>query len=124
MLQTRKQQQGTHAEREACLFLEKKGFSVLEKNFRCRLGEIDLIMADGDDVVFVEVRSRSRTDYGRASETVNRVKQHKIIQTATYYLQKKRWLSTRNGRFDVIEVHYADGHPTLDWFKSAFLAGH
>lgn len=123
MPQTTKQVLGTYAEDQACQFLETKGLILLEKNFTCRMGEIDLIMQDGDHIVFVEVRSRSRTDYGRAGESVNRVKQQKIIRTATFYLQKRHWLNTKHGRFDVVAIHFSNGNMTMDWFKNAFLAG-
>ena len=123
MLQTRKQRLGQQAEHEALVFLTNKGLTLLNKNFRCSLGEIDLIMRDDDYIVFVEVRSRSRTDYGRAGESVNHTKQRKITLAATYYLQQKQWLHTKSGRFDVVEIHYVDNQVTLDWYKNAFLAG-
>lgn len=123
MPQTVKQQRGELAEKMACDYLRKQGFDLIEQNFRCNIGEIDLIMQDGDDIVFVEVRSRSRTDYGHASETINRQKQRKIINAATWWLQQRNWLYTRYSRFDVVAIHYINDSVTLDWFKNAFLAG-
>ncbi len=123
MQQTHKQQLGRSAEETACKLLQTNGLTLLEKNFRCKMGEIDLIMQDGDHIVFVEVRSRSRTDYGKADESINRIKKNKIIKTATYYLQYKRWLNSKHGRFDVVAIHFVRGSMTLDWYKSAFLAG-
>lgn len=123
MLQTHKQRQGSLAESQACQLLSDHGFTLLEKNFRCPLGEIDLIMQDGDHIVFVEVRSRSRKDYGQAGESVNWIKQRKIVKSATYYLQKKGWLYKKHSRFDVVSIHFENGNMVTDWFKNAFLAG-
>lgn len=118
-----KRQSGHRAEVLACQHLQEKGLLLLEKNFQCRFGEIDLIMQDGDHIVFVEVRSRSRTDYGQVSESINRHKQDKIIKTATYYLQQQQWLYTRHSRFDVVAIQASADTLTLDWFKNAFWAG-
>ena len=111
---------GKSAEEQACKFLLAEGLELLQKNYRCFHGEIDLIMRDKEDIVFVEVRSRSRTDYGRASESINVNKKKKLIKTATHFLQIKDWLYKVNSRFDVVAIHFQPGNMELEWIKNAF----
>ena len=66
--------QGKIAEDQACLFLQKKGLKLVEKNYRCRTGEIDLVMQDKKELVFVEVRYRANNDYGSALDSVDQQK--------------------------------------------------
>lgn len=108
--------QGFMAETNACEFLEKAGLNLLDKNYSCHCGEIDLIMKDKDSVVFVEVRQRFHTEFGSAVESVNLQKQRKLIKSALLYLQKKRWLNTVNCRFDVIGI---DANNKIEWIKNA-----
>jgi putative endonuclease len=114
------QHSGWQAEQKAKIYLLSRGLCLLEQNYRCFQGEIDLIMRDQEDIVFVEVKSRSRMDYGYPAETVNKSKQKKIIKTATHFLQKKGWLYTVNSRVDVIAMLLIDGEWQLDWIKNAF----
>lgn len=113
-------QQGHAAENTAAHFLQEKGLLCVTQNYHCHFGEIDLIMRDGDDIVFVEVRSRSRVDYGHAAETVNRGKQKKLIKTAMHFLQRMKWLNKVHSRFDVIAIEWGHGQPQLEWIKNAF----
>ena len=114
------QKVGQHAEDEACAYLVQKGFKLLVKNYRCFVGEIDLIMQDQDHIVFVEVRVRHRADYGNALESINRSKINKLIKAATHFLQWKKWLHTVNSRFDVIAIQPVNGEMQLEWIKNAF----
>ena len=103
--------------------LTKAGLKTLDKNFCCRSGEIDLIMLDRSTLVFIEVRFRKNSLYGSAAESVNSLKQRKIIKTAEYYLTKKDlWhLATR---FDVIAITPSTERPgdnSITWHKSAFI---
>ncbi len=116
-----RQKIGRHAENQACAYLLSLGFILIEKNYRCRHGEIDLIMRDRDDIVFVEVRSRSRKDYGSADESIDKRKRNRIIRAATHFLQKQHWLYKVSSRFDVIAIHYTNGKSQLEWIKNAFL---
>jgi len=116
----KRQEIGKRAEQEAKQFLQTKGLCLLTQNYHCYHGEIDLIMRDQDDIVFIEVRSRSRTDYGHASETINKLKKTKLIKTATHFLQKKRWLDKVNSRFDVIAIQFVSGKSQLEWIINAF----
>jgi putative endonuclease len=113
---------GQAAELLACSFLEKKGLQLLHRNYRCLRGEIDLIMQDQDDIVFVEVRMRSKSNYGSAIESIDLRKQTKIIAAATYYLCQKNWFDKVNCRFDVIGISYAQTGATLEWIRDAFHA--
>lgn len=117
-----KQQIGHSAEQKARLFLQTKGFRFIEQNYTCRYGEIDLIMSDKDDIVFVEVRSRSRVDFGHPAETINASKQAKLIKTATHFLQKKEWLYKVSSRFDIVALQLVADKWELDWIKNAFWA--
>jgi putative endonuclease len=108
---------GLQAEDFACDYLEKQGLKLLIKNYYCRCGEIDLIMQDGNEVVFVEVRSRKNTFFMDPLESITLQKQKNIILTATNFLQKQRWLDTVNTRFDIIGIT-ASNH--IDWIKDAF----
>ena len=117
----KRQQKGKQAELDACRFLQANGLRLLQQNFNCHYGEIDLIMQDQDDIVFVEVRYRCRTDYGNALESVNNRKINKLIKTAKHFLQMKTWLYKINSRFDVIAIHPVAGKMQLEWIKNAFL---
>lgn len=120
MVSINRQQIGNEAELKACQFLQSKGFKLIEKNYRCYFGEIDLIMQDQEDIVFVEVRSRKHTEYGSAAESVDRNKRNKLIKTATHFLQSRNWLYKRNSRFDVVAIHPVAGDTQLNWIKNAF----
>ena len=110
-------QQGTAAEDLACRYLEAQGLTLLKRNYRCQVGELDLIMRDCAYLVFVEVRSRHDSRHGTPAETITRAKQRRLIKTAAYYLQRTRTDSPC--RFDVVAVHETDN---LEWLKDAFQA--
>src|SRR5579863_8818519 len=92
---------GQQAEERAYTFLEKKGLTLLARNYRCKLGEIDLIMRDTQHIVFVEVRHRSSNAFGSAIESVTAIKQRKIIKTAAHYLLTQKWFDKVSCRFDI-----------------------
>jgi putative endonuclease len=114
------QQIGKMAELKAKSFLEAKGYRLIVQNYSCYCGEIDLIMQDQEDIVFVEVRSRKHTRYGNALESIHPGKVHKLIKTATYFLQARKWLHRKNSRFDVIAIHPGNKEMSFEWFKNAF----
>jgi putative endonuclease len=116
---TDKSNKGQAAETTACAFLEKQGLRLLEKNFSCPCGEIDLIMQDQEMLVFVEVRLRQHSHLGSAIESVTRPKQKRLLKAALLYLQKKRCLYKIPYRFDIIGM---DGNKPLEWLKNAFSA--
>lgn len=115
-----RQSKGKQAELNACEYLQTKGLRLLVQNYRCNRGEIDLIMQDQDDIVFIEVRSRNRVDYGNALESITKNKINKLIKTATYFLQQKKWLYKVNSRFDIVVIHPITGRLHLEWIKNAF----
>jgi putative endonuclease len=117
---TLKRLTGDQAENDALDFLTQKGLSLLERNFSHPLGEVDLIMQDVEHVVFVEVRFRSSSWYGNASDSITPNKMKKIIRAATLYLQMKKWLYKVNSRFDVIAIDRTGSDQTITWHKNAF----
>lgn len=115
-----RQEIGRQGELLACQFLQSKGLRLLKRNYRCLLGEIDLIMQDEEHIVFVEVRYRSRADYGSAADSINKRKMNKLIKTATLFLQQKKLLYKVHSRFDVIAIQHQGSKTQLDWIKNAF----
>lgn len=113
---------GQLAEQQACDFLTQQGLQLIERNYHCRNGEIDLIMQDNQDIIFVEVRVRNNPRYGNAIESVDYRKQKKMIKTATYYLYQQKWLNKVNCRFDVIGISYTQAKAAINWIKNAFSA--
>lgn len=99
-----RQQIGLWGEAQAQMFLQQKGFVLLCRRYRKRGGEIDLVMQDGDTVVFVEVKTRRSTGYGTAAEAVTLQKQQSIRQVAALYLQQC-CQQDAPVRFDVVEVY-------------------
>ncbi len=96
-------QTGKQAEEMAAKFLENNGYNVIERNFRTRFGEIDIVATEGDTLVFVEVRFRRSKDFGLPEETINSRKIQKIVNTAYRYISMKN-PHFSDIRFDVIAV--------------------
>lgn len=111
---------GAQAEIRAEKFLQQQGLITQAKNYRCKLGEIDLIMLHSNELVFIEVRLRNYSQFANAAESITIRKQRKIIKTAQYYLQEKRLTETANCRFDVIAFN--DNFSPPEWIKNAFSA--
>lgn len=107
---------GGQAEQRAAALLEAKGYVILERNFTAKVGELDLVARHGDTIVFVEVRSRGRSEWGTALESITPAKQRKLIKTARYYAMVKRLDCPM--RFDVV----AEGPSGLEHLESAFWA--
>jgi len=107
---------------EACRgYLEKQGLSLIEKNFHCRQGEIDLIMKQDRSIVFIEVRYRKNNNYGGALESITPKKQKKVKAAAETYMQAKSISSAV--RIDVVGMSQDPDDPsgyTFDWIKNAF----
>jgi len=83
-----KKDTGNRAEATACDYLQRQGLKLVERNYLCKRGEIDLIMRDGQDTVFVEVRYRRSDRFGSSAESVDWRKQAKLLATAEHYLQQ------------------------------------
>ncbi len=114
---------GQWAEQLAFEFLVERKLQPLVRNFRWRGGEIDLVMLDRDCLTFVEVRYRSSTKFTSASHTVDRQKQHKVIQTAAMFVARNHAFSTATMRFDVVAIEGPDGQ-RIHWLKDAFRPNH
>ena len=94
---------GDLGEKKAIEYLKKQKYKILETNYTCKLGEIDIIALKDKIIVFVEVKAREDLSFGRPCEAVTPHKQNKILSVAKYYLTLKGWVE-ENSRFDVIEV--------------------
>ncbi len=115
-----RQRLGLRGEDEAVDALTRGGLEILDRRFRCRLGEIDVVARDRDVVVFVEVKSRTGLGYGRPGESVNRAKRERLARVAQVYLSRHR-LYNAACRFDVVEVMVRPGtETTIRHIKDAF----
>jgi putative endonuclease len=118
-MEGQKQILGREGEGIAERYLKKQGFKLLERNYRCPLGELDLIALDRKVLVFVEVKTRTSDNSGSPLEAVDRRKQRQIIKTALYFLSQKR-LHDRDARFDVIGISLERGEPVVEHIRNAF----
>lgn len=108
---------GEAAEQTALDHLRSNGLELIERNFRIRRGEIDLVMRDNAEVVFVEVRARTGGRYGDGIDSITRSKRQRLVAAATAWLQRQP--GEPPTRFDVISLT-PDGH--IDWIRDAFRA--
>lgn len=107
---------GEQGEDFAVKYLKKKKYKVIERNFSCKFGEIDIVATDGDFVVFVEVKSRADESFGKPREAVNWRKQQTIVKCANYWLYKNDQFGAPV-RFDVIEVLAGEITHLVDAFR-------
>jgi putative endonuclease len=112
-------ERGRWAEDLACKHLIDHGLVLVTRNYRCRHGEIDLIMRDGGTITFVEVRLRNRIDYGTGAESVDSRKQNRLISSAEHYLQRHATILARC-RFDVVSILERNKTHRLEWIRNAF----
>ncbi|MEM7009433.1 MAG: YraN family protein [Thermodesulfobacteriota bacterium] len=109
---------GRRGEDLACKCLKKDKYKILEKNYRVRQGEIDIIAEDKNKVLcFVEVKARSRTDYGSAIEAVTYAKQKKLLAAAFVYIEEMK-IKSKDMRFDIVSVDLNSGETEI--LKNAF----
>ena len=113
------QTSGQRGEATAAHFLQQRGLRLRERNYACRLGEIDLVMQEDDSLVFVEVRYRSNPTRGDGVESVTAAKQKKLTKAALHYLQRHKLLDRVPCRFDVVAI---DAKQHVNWIKDAFEA--
>lgn len=113
-------EKGIIGEQQACEYLIKQGLTLIEKNYYCRYGEIDLIMKDKNELVFVEVRSRNPTNHGSAVETINHKKIDCLRKTAEHYLQQRAINTEAFCRFDVVAIDNKAKRFMIDWLQNAF----
>ncbi len=118
-----KRKVGDKFEQQACRYLQKQGLKLKERNANFRVGEIDLVMQDGEYLVFVEVRFRKAQAFGGAAASVDRRKQQKLIKAAQLYLLKHFANQPPACRFDVVAIEDSLKGSNINWIKNAFLAG-
>ncbi len=95
---------GNRGEAKACDYLRKQGYQIIKQNYRCKVGEVDIIARDGEYLVFVEVKYRKNAIHGMPQESVTFAKQKKISATAGYYMMTHHIKENTSVRFDVISV--------------------
>lgn len=110
---------GNLGENEACKYLKKKSYKIMERNYRKKCGEIDIIAQKGDKIAFVEVKTRSKTDYGEPAEYVTYNKQQKIKKTALFYIGEND--IDADFSFDIAEVFIDDKKVlSINYIENAF----
>ncbi len=113
---------GDELEKFAEKELVRHGCKIIERNFQCKLGEIDIIAKDKQHLIFVEVRYRKSDHFGGADVSVDLKKQQKLIRTASLYLQKNKLTNKVPARFDVMAITGNINKPDYNWIKDAFGA--
>lgn len=108
---------GADAEDAALRLMQRAGLTLLARNFRCRGGELDLVMLDGDALVVAEVRARGHSGFASAAESVDARKQARIVLATQLFLAAHPQHARRAVRFDVVAF---DGRGGPDWIKAAF----
>ena len=101
-------------------YLEEKGYEIIERNFRCKLGEIDIIAKDKEEIVFIEVKKKKILSYGNPADSVNEPKQKHIYKAAEYYLLINNKLDNFT-RIDVIEVYLNNSGYKINHMKKAII---
>ena len=109
---------GQRGEDLAASYLQKKGYKIIQRNYKTMIGEIDIIARDRDDLVFIEVKTRESLEYGHPFESVNKNKRRKIANVAMLYL--KRLKDIPPCRFDVVSVYYEQGRAEFNLIQDAF----
>ena len=112
---------GRQGEDLAAAYLAAQGYRLVQRNYRCRLGEIDLVAWDGRELVFIEVKTRSTRTFGSSAEAVSSQKQARLLRLADCFLQEHR-LSDAPCRFDVVAVDASLEPPGVDLIRGAFSA--
>lgn len=121
MVQDGRQSLGKVGEDLACVELAHRGYAILERRYRTRYGEIDIIARVGDTIVFVEVKARAGDAYGGGGAAVTPCKQQRIVRMASDFLARKGLLD-QPCRFDVVTVDFEDGRPRIEVYPHAFTA--
>ena len=114
-----RQSLGKLGEELACGELQRRGYAILERRYRSRFGEIDIIARDEQTIVFVEVKARAGQQFGGAAAAVTAWKQRRVTQMAVDFLSRRR-LSESPCRFDVVAIDFEDGKPSIAVYANAF----
>ncbi len=110
---------GDRGEMVAWGHLLNKGYKILEKNYRCPLGEIDIVAEKNKRIFFIEVKTRASSQFGTPQESVHDAKQKKIIRVAEWFLKEKRWMD-RAVSFEVIAIDWQMDQPAIRHIENAF----
>ena len=102
----------------ACAFLEENNLKIIERNYRCKIGEIDIIALDKNEIVFVEVKTRSQNEYGLPAEAVNKAKKAHIYHVAEYYMMVNK-IENRFCRIDIVEIYMYKNVYKINYIKNA-----
>jgi putative endonuclease len=113
---------GNAAENSACKYLLQHGLKMVSSNYRCRFGEIDLIMQENSQLVFVEVRLRNNPDFGDGAESITKHKIKRLVSTAEYFLLQHPEYRDAPCRFDVISLSGKPSNPGVEWIQDAFMS--
>lgn len=108
---------GNEAEKAAEIMLQEAGLQILARNFRCKMGELDLVAREKTTLVFVEVRRRSHGGFGSGLESVDYRKQQKLVRSARLFLQQRKFFDQYPCRFDIVSVRSLSD---MQWIKNAF----
>jgi putative endonuclease len=110
---------GDRAEEFAANFLKENGYKIICRNYKTRLGEVDIIAQDNDTVCFIEVKARKSGRFGTGAESVSALKQRQVSKAALIFLKEKRLLNNK-ARFDVVSLDYSSGKAEAELIKNAF----
>ena len=111
---------GNLGEERATNYLKHNGYWILARNFKTNLGEIDIIARDGEEYVFIEVKTRTSSKYGKPIDAIDMQKQKHIIQTSKYYIWVNN-LQNKNIRYDVMEVYINEKNILVNHIKNVFF---
>ena len=111
---------GKIGEEEVCKYLKRNGYKILERNYYCKIGELDIVALDKDEFVFIEVKTRSQNKYGNPVDAVDLNKKRHIYKTAQYYVMKTR-IENKKMRFDIIEVKEKNHKICINQIKNAII---
>jgi putative endonuclease len=114
-----RRQTGKIGEDMATDFLKKSGYKVIERNYRCNIGEIDIIAVDKDVLAFVEVRTKKSSSFCQPQQTITSPKQKKLQKLALYFLAHKK-IKNMDCRFDVVAIDLSKDRNGIELFKNAF----
>lgn len=118
---TARQEQGHWAEERALAHLRRHGLFLVARNFRCRFGELDLIMRQAEMLVFVEVRARRKAGFASPADSIDGHKQRRLAMAAALFLRRRPRYAQLRSRFDVVCVIGGNSAATLQWIPNAFL---
>lgn len=110
---------GKRGETLAISFLKKNGYRIIESNFRCRYGEIDIIAQEGKTVAFIEVKTKTSNRFGSPTQAIDSRKQRQVSKTALAYISQKR-LTNYSARFDVVGINIKGSNSEIELIKNAF----